>query len=215
MNVRRKGNKQRDPAKGPQRAGTGSGIQTSTITVAPSSTLAPPVAASQKVDEHEDEDRDREKNIDLYKAALESFDKTMVSVAGGSLAVSITFIHELVPTIPAAGSKVPLWIGWGGLLFSLGVIIVSMLTGHNAIECQLARKPASKWTNITTVLNICSVVALLVGFLGLAGFAAMNMFAQKPKAAATPVFECAMPKAEAKPPAPIVPVAPKPAASTH
>ncbi len=148
------------------------------------------------------EDPDRKENIGLYKAALESFDKTMVSVAGGALAVSITFIHELAPT-PLAESKVALWIGWGGLMLSLGLIIISMLTGHEAIERKLAEdaaRPDKWWTDATTKLNVGSVVALLVGFIGLAYFAETNMFA--PKAPAKPTSVTIQPA----PPATAIPV---------
>ncbi|HEY5375200.1 MAG TPA: hypothetical protein VIK01_16085 [Polyangiaceae bacterium] len=163
------------------------------------------------------EDPDREGTIDIYKQALESFDRTMVTVSGGALAVSITFLHDVAPS-PTPWSLLPLIVGWGGLIASLGAIIISMPVGHRSIELRLAGEDDSKMTKYTTWLNSTSVVALLVGFMGLAVFAGMNMFVAKPKApAAQPTLvQCVeapkrvtTPAATVEPP-PAAPAAPAP-----
>ncbi len=170
------------------------------------------------------EDPDREGTIDIYKQALESFDRTMVTVSGGALAVSITFLHDVAPS-PTPWSLLPLVVGWVGLVGSLETIIISMPVGHRSIELRLEGKDDSKMTKYTTWLNYTSVLALLVGFIGLAVFAGMNMFVAKPKApAAQPTFvQCVeAPKTLTPPPATVqpppaapAPKTPAPAKSAH
>lgn len=154
------------------------------------------------------QDPDREGTIDIYKQALESFDRTMINVSGGALAVSITFLHDVAPS-PTPWSLLPLIAGWGGLIGSLGAMIISMPVGHKAIELRLAGEDDTKMTTWTTRLNTTSVVTLFVGFLGLAAFAGMNMFAAKPRPpeAKPVVVQCV---AALQPTASAAPVVPSP-----
>jgi integrase len=126
-------------------------------------------------------DVDRDKTIDIFKQAMESFDKTMVTVSGGALAVSITFLHDIAPN-PSRWSLIPLAVGWGSLIGSLGSIIVSMPTGQKSIKVRLEGGDDTELANLTTKLNHWSVRGLLVGILGLAVFAGINMFTEKPTA---------------------------------
>jgi len=157
-------------------------------------------------------DVDRDKTIDIFKQAMESFDKTMVTVSGGALAVSITFLHDIAPD-PSRLSLIPLGIGWGSLIISLGSIIYSMPTGQKSIRVRLEGGDDTELVKLTMKLNDWSVSGLLVGIVGLAVFAGWNMFAAKPKpqAAQPMLVQCvAAPQTTASAP-PVVPQPPPPA----
>jgi hypothetical protein len=123
-----------------------------------------------------DEAGERKALIELYGKALENFDRAVVVISGGALAVSVTFLEKLAPH-PVVASLNRLWIGWIGLAISLSSIILSMLAGHRALEDALEGKGLTNFTTLTTVLNFVAGVALVVGLLGLAAFAATNAFA--------------------------------------
>ncbi|HKO48566.1 MAG TPA: hypothetical protein VJV79_12630 [Polyangiaceae bacterium] len=127
-------------------------------------------------------DVDRDKTIDIFKQAMDVFDRTMVTVSGGALAVSISFLHDIAPN-PSRLSLIPLVLGWGGLLVSLGTIIISMPVGQKSIKVRLRGEDDAKLAELTTKLNHASVYGLLIGIASLAVFAAVNMYAEKPKPA--------------------------------
>jgi hypothetical protein len=113
---------------------------------------------------------------ELYGKALESFDRLLVMISGGALVLSLTFLHNLAPR-PLASTAFWLWVGWGGLVLSLVLIVSSMLTGHKAIEHALENSGRTDYSTATTVLNITSVAFLVAGLIGLVMFAQRNMFA--------------------------------------
>jgi hypothetical protein len=122
-----------------------------------------------------DEAGERKGLIEMYGKALESFDRAVLAVAGGGLAISVTFLHDVAPH-PVGRSLLWLWIGWIGLALSLSSIIASMLTGHRALEDALRGGKITKFTGYTTALNIAAGLTVVVGLLSLAGFAQINMF---------------------------------------
>ena len=174
------------------------------------------------------DDEDRKATLDIYKQALEGYDRTIVTISSGALALSITFLHDVVANA-SASSACWLWWGWGGLLGSLAVIIISMLTGHVAVERYLAEVDLGWSVKATTALNIIAAVALLVGFGGLATFAKVNMFGKKeptpavvvemsktiPLAVSVTLPPPAPPPVFQPPPAAPVPKKPAPAKSAH
>lgn len=131
---------------------------------------------------------ERKSLTELYGKALEGFDKTIVVTASGALVLSVTFLHDIAPN-PNATSWTSLWIGWCCLILSLGVMIVSMLTGQQALEAALGESASktSVFTTITTGLNLTSAIFLIGGLVGLAWFAQANVFAQKVPAVSGPI----------------------------
>jgi hypothetical protein len=113
---------------------------------------------------------------ELYGKALEGFDRSIVTISGGALAISVTFVHEVAPN-PVQSSFTALWIGWIGLALSLSFIVVSMLTGHKSLEDALEGKELTGYTGVTTFFNIAAAAMMVGGLLGLAWFAQDNMFA--------------------------------------
>jgi len=150
-----------------------------------------------------DVDPERKGLVELYGKSLESFERTIVTVSSGALALSITFLHDVTPT-PLPSSLSTLWWGWGGLLGSLGMMILSMPLGHWLLERALEKKDSKTLLRLVTVMNVSSVVLLLMGFGFLARFAQVNMFAAKPPTKPTAVT------IQPAPPATAIPVQPAP-----
>ena len=67
--------------------------------------------------------------IDLQHQSSQSFDKTIVTLAGGALALSLTFIRQAVPAaIP--GTTVFLALAWLFLILSLLATLLSLFTSQ-------------------------------------------------------------------------------------
>lgn len=128
---------------------------------------------------------ERKALIELYGKALEGFDKAIVVTSSGALVLSVTFLHDIAPK-PPPGSLTSLWLGWIGLVLSLSLMIISMLTGQKALEDALAENKTAVFTTVTTWLNLASAVCLIIGLCGLAWFAQTNVFATQWPAAAAP-----------------------------
>jgi hypothetical protein len=115
--------------------------------------------------------------VELYGKALEGFDRSIVTISGGAFAISVTFVHEVAPN-PVESSFTALWIGWIGLALSLTFIVISMLTGHRALEDALGGKELTEFTAVTTFFNVAAAAMMVAGLLGLAWFAQDNMFSK-------------------------------------
>lgn len=119
---------------------------------------------------------ERKSATDGYNKALESFEKSIITIAGGGLVLSTTFVHDMAPH-PVPESASALMTGWVCLILSLTLIVASMLTGHRALELYLEENSRTDYTTATTILNISSAVFLVIGLSGLGWFAQQNMFA--------------------------------------
>lgn len=107
--------------------------------------------------------------------AWNSFDKTILTLAGGALGLSVTFAEKVVGASPVATSL--LLVGWISLVMSLvfvsGSFFTAARTFHNAVVEN--KKRAGAWDRATLVLNSGSLAALAVGLGGLAVFAYQNV----------------------------------------
>lgn len=128
---------------------------------------------------------ERNSLIELYGKALEGFDKAIIVTSSGALVLSVTFLHDIAPK-PPPGSLTTLWLGWIGLVLSLSLMIISMLTGQRALEDALAENKTAVFTHVTTWLNLLSAICLIVGLGGLAYFAQTNVFATQWPSAGSP-----------------------------
>lgn len=121
--------------------------------------------------------------VDAEREAARSFDKSMITLCGAALGLSITFVQYIAP-IPQATTL--LWLAW--LCFSLALIVTlaSFLTAQSALRKQRdmldqeykratehARPNAfATWTNR---LNISSIVLFISGVALLACFSMKNL----------------------------------------
>lgn len=109
-------------------------------------------------------------------ASFDTFDKLVVSLSGGALALSITFIGDIVDSAEPSGTG---WafFGWAMLVTSLVTSTWSHLKSAR-MSLQIAAQQEAKAQAIgRTVarLNAAALGALAAGLAALAMFAAMNL----------------------------------------
>lgn len=125
----------------------------------------------------------REWLVQADHKASEAYDNAVMALSGGALAISLTFIKEVVSK-PRSGTLGLLAAGWACLAASVAAILVSKLTSQWALrtairqvdEGQIRRERAGAvfgWA--THALNIVAAVTFLCGISFLGWFAISNM----------------------------------------
>ncbi len=114
----------------------------------------------------------------LYDALHEAhrdYDQAIITIAGATLALSVTFAHNITPR-PIAGTTITLLNAWGLLGLSLIAIIASFLFSQWEIRHLLAALPRANtsWRGGLTILLNLIAGGALVGGLGLLGLYALN-----------------------------------------
>jgi heme/copper-type cytochrome/quinol oxidase subunit 2 len=112
----------------------------------------------------------------LYEAlhaASRDYDQAIITLAGGTLALSVTFAHDITPQ-PGDGTRNILLTAWAALLLSLVAIVVSFLTSQRVLRMRIAAidhpgDDALIAARLTVILNWIAGGALIVG-LGLLGW---------------------------------------------
>jgi hypothetical protein len=142
--------------------------------------------------------------IDLQNQSSQSFDKTLIALAGGALTISIGFIRQTVP-VALPGTTIWLALSWLFLILSLFASFFSQFTSQYGLmkSCEeldseylggpLQRRPsyahipgrAYMWVRVkcsdfcehrmtTNYLNVVSIVCCVVGVGFLALFVVLN-----------------------------------------
>lgn len=116
-----------------------------------------------------------------HQASL-NYDKAVITLAGGALGISITFLKDIVPS-PSPESKIFLYISWISLAISLASILVSYLFSMESLRKAMrqvddgtihTRTAGGFYTSLTVCLRILASVAFLVGVIGFIWFALSN-----------------------------------------
>lgn len=129
-----------------------------------------------------DEDNDRSVSIGVEERQSLAFDRAVLTLSAGALALSITFVQNIAP------EPRYLWLlfsSWFGFLVSLSVTLCSFLMSQVAwrqwrenlgkVE-EKGDRIAAEWTN---GLNFVSAGAFIVGVCFLAIFSGVNLEAKK------------------------------------
>lgn len=113
----------------------------------------------------------------------ETYDKSVMTLSGGALAISLTFIHEIVTT-PKPGTVKFLAVGWTLLTLSVVAILSSMLTSQWALNKAIEQvdkkkifdeRPGKGSAWITAGLNIVALITFILGVAALAYFSIVNI----------------------------------------
>jgi TRAP-type C4-dicarboxylate transport system permease small subunit len=127
------------------------------------------VTALQQLDDDE-----RKLLIDVKRDAARSFDQTMITLSGGALALSLTFVQQLAEK-PAQWRAVLIaaWLAFGTALV---LILFSFLLFQYAIDARIDGKdqPASVWDRWTRRANWTSLVSFGSGVVTLLIFCLKN-----------------------------------------
>ena len=125
----------------------------------------------------------------LYDLAIDQtnrFDRLIVTLSGGALALSITFINEIAP-VPERGSTLWLALGWGALISSVLATLISHQTSQSDMFFEIRRLDelykagqehdgsANFWNNCTRILNILSALLFVFGASLLAIYVYLNI----------------------------------------
>jgi hypothetical protein len=132
---------------------------------------------------------ERKTLADGHQKSLETFDKTILTLASGAFGISISFINIIVPT--AALYKAAVGIAWICFCISICITLISFLTSTSSYQKQIKilehnffgsgsqEQENGNDRNIsaicTWVLNIVSLVSFLIGVILLAFFAFENL----------------------------------------
>lgn len=114
-----------------------------------------------------------------YEASSASYDKAVMTLAGGALAISLTFIHEIAPHFRHKGY---LGLAWASLALSLLVIFFSFWASQKALLSEMDKMDEGEaaegkgfWVSTTGWLNLGAGVAFVAGVVFLVIFAWHNI----------------------------------------
>lgn len=142
--------------------------------------------------------------IDLHNQACQSFDKTVIILAGGALGLSITFIQQIAPHPLHATLPLLAWT-WACLVLALLVILFSLFTsqvGMQRAQHELNKEYYSSnipippkrfllrlcdglgarftrffgWRHLTSIFNFVAILFTIAGIALLAWFSIQNIY---------------------------------------
>ena len=121
--------------------------------------------------------------VQADKKTLEAYDKAVMTLSGGALAISLTFIKDVVPSPKAGTVNLLIW-AWILLTGSIGAILVSIIMSHWALRKAITQvdkatiytgRAGGMFSWVTEILNVVAGTAFVVGVVFLARFAVANM----------------------------------------
>ena len=155
------------------------------------------------VNDTKPEDKERRAKYEIYleerkvlvqaqKEESRQFDKAILTLAAGALAISITFINQIAPH-PKPWTICFLAWGWVAFVTSLISTLISFLTSQKACRKQIAmleydffdkkesesNKQKNNWAIWTSRLNIASIVTFVIGVIFLLIFSFSNIGSSK------------------------------------
>jgi hypothetical protein len=125
---------------------------------------------------------------DAIKETSHQFDKAILTLAAGALALSLTFIKDIAPN-PKTNTLILLFFAWGAFIISILSTLISFFTSQKACQRQIAilerefleehaQEQLSKMENPYTIytirLNIVSITFFIFGVLLLIIFSSLN-----------------------------------------
>jgi len=118
-----------------------------------------------------------------YKDQSDAYDKAVMTLSGGALGVSMTFIKDLVPT-PISATLWLLGSAWASFGVSVLAILISMFTSQLAIKKAMKQvdagtirteRPGKWYGRVTASLNVLAGLGFAVGVMFLVWFALQNL----------------------------------------
>ena len=127
----------------------------------------------------------RDRLEQAYVDQAKAYDKAVMTLSAGTLAISLTFVKDVIDT-PRPGTVIFLALAWTALAVSIVAILISMLTSQWALrktieqvdrgEKQQLRVQPGGWCSwLTAWLNLGAAVGFVLGVALLAWFAIANL----------------------------------------
>ena len=127
---------------------------------------------------------ERKSLVEGEAKSADQFDKTLVTLAGGALGVSLVFLEKIAPQ-PKPSSLIFLYLSWGGFVVSLLLILASFLTSQYAYRRQRRilevkffnenEDTRNFWLRGTQWLNWSAIVVFIFGACMLVAFSVTNV----------------------------------------
>lgn len=124
--------------------------------------------------------------VEADQKSLDSYDKTVITIASGALALSLTLIKDLQPAHVRAACL--LFVAWAFLAATLLIVLASFLMSHLALRKTLDQLDAGEWnrgrkhpkvggslTIFVSVLNAAGGLSVVFGITALLAFAGSNL----------------------------------------
>jgi len=119
----------------------------------------------------------------LEQASQSSYDRTILSLSGGALAVSFAFVRDVVGSGSVQGSS---WLFSGWLAWAAAIVFVlfSHLTSHAALRTAVRQLDAETlwderpggWSDVLTkIYNVLGGVMFVAGIVLVARFVWLNL----------------------------------------
>ncbi len=126
-----------------------------------------------------DSTRNHDHDNHLREALLSSsnqFDRAILTLSSGLLALSLAFIKDIVPLKEAQWMNL-LFVSWCLLGFAILSTVISFLASQKAIRLCLeeAASDGGVWSKITTGLNIISAALFVFGVSSTVVFVIKNL----------------------------------------
>ena len=121
--------------------------------------------------------------VETEQKVSESYDKTVLTLSSGGLAISFAFLKDVIG-IDEIQSKAVLFLGWGMLTVSLASVVLSLFLGTIAFRQAIKQIDADEihsttvggWSaKVTAVLHFSGVVFLIAGISTLGIFLFINL----------------------------------------
>ncbi len=118
---------------------------------------------------------------DALHAASRDYDQAILTLAAGTLGLSVTFLHDITPT-PIASTRILVVGAWGSLGAALIAIVVSFVTSQAVLRRRIAvldrpdkvTAPPVWAERATGLLNALAGFALIAGLILLGLYALDN-----------------------------------------
>ena len=129
---------------------------------------------------------ERRAQVEAKRAASNSFDRAILSLSGGALALSLVFVKQIAPT-PTSDSMPYLMGAWSTFGAAITAMLLSLISSEHAIQRQIdllddrQRSEAAKlvesnwWSYLIARLNWASIGLFVAGVTLLAVFVTMNL----------------------------------------
>lgn len=125
---------------------------------------------------------DRKVLQQAYQKQSEAYDKAVLSLSGGALGLSMTFIRQIVHGPP--NGILLLALAWSGFAVSILAIFVSMLTSQWAVRRAVGQidegragtgRTGGAFAIVTACLNVVACISLVFGIGLLVCFSLVNL----------------------------------------
>jgi hypothetical protein len=139
---------------------------------------------NNETDQHTDELKEyRSGLVETQRKLNESYDKLIITLSGGSLALSITFLKDIIGS-NQINHPILLLIAWGLFVLSLAAVLGEILFGIKAHKKAIIQvdsgtihqqKVGGKSSYISTATHWLAAICLVTGLLFISAFAYCNL----------------------------------------